>query len=444
MKVNKVIFFSLIVAFFPFSSFAGGSKKRAPTYSRTNRTDCARLYEHAYYKGKEWIFCEGNSQPSGWNDKVSSIKIPKGGKVKVCKHGNEGGPCYSYFKDVKWIGHFLNDQISWVKVGKFKKDDFTMILMSDPQIYWKCGRKGKCKKQTGRASAEKQGALTNKWHVASIKKLVKSIPFENFGGVISNGDLTAFGHSNEFAAYQEFYESRNFNINIYPGLGNHDYGKNNVNDCWENNCARRMVKFITDRYESWNVSEKDYTFRSYYRFPSYWHDRTGSLGYAVDIGQYRFVQLHNYPTYETNFHGWNFGKAARERMVIKSSMNWVKNMVKNNPNKIFVFNWHDPWGSFKGDQQVKFADLCVDRKCPVVFTGHFHSINGFGRTYTGKRNKIPVFLSGSASYNKYLKVRFQKDNITITAIDSENGGVKEYKDWHIKLNRLGNAYNGKP
>ena len=125
-------------------------------------------------------------------------------------------------------------------------------------------------------------------------------------------------------------------------------------------------------------------------------------------------------------------------------MNWVKNMVKNNPKKIFVFNWHDPWERFKNDQQAKFADFCAGRKCPVVFTGHFHSTNGIGRIYNGKKQRIPVFLSGSASYNKYLKVRFHGDNITIPAIDSENGGVKEYNDNHVKLSRPGKVLSGKP
>ena len=56
----------------------------------------------------------------------------------------------------------------------------------------------------------------------------------------------------------------------------------------------------------------------------------------------------------------------------------------------------------------------------------------------------PVFLSGSASYNYYLKVRFHGDNITITAIDSENGGVKDYRSWHMKLKRPGTVFNGAP
>ena len=457
-KMTKKNIYSCILALiFTANGFAGGKKKAKKVWERIKlsaeeRGKCALLYEHAHYKGKEWAFCPGKKSPAGsdWNDKASSIRVPIGGKVKVCKH-NHGGPCFSYFSDVPWVGHHLNDQISWIQYGEFDEDDFTMILMSDPQLYWKCSREdGQCIKKTGgKADKElgdqekKQGKLSNQWHTASIKKLAASIPFKNFGGVISNGDLTAFGHSHELDAYKSYYETHGFKVNMYPGLGNHDYGKNNVDDCFRNACARRMVNYMTDRMQSFNPVAMDHKFKNYYKFPSKKHDHIGSLGYAFDIGNVRFVQLHNYPTYVKTFNGWDL-KGFRETVYIKSSMDWVKKMVKDNPSKRFVFNWHDPWEHFDKNQQSKFADFCADRKCPVVFTGHYHHINGFSRYYKGKKQKIPVFLSGSASYNKYLKVRFQKDNITITAIDSENGGVKEYKDWHIKMNRPGSAYNGKP
>ncbi|MEC7181621.1 MAG: hypothetical protein VXW15_02825, partial [Bdellovibrionota bacterium] len=70
---------------------------------------------------------------------------------------------------------------------------------------------------------------------------------------------------------------------------------------------------------------------------------------------------------------------------------------------------------------------CVSNNCPVVFTGHYHAINGFWRNYQGSgRKKIPVYLSGSPSYSKYLKVRFEDDKITITKINAVLGKAEEY------------------
>ncbi len=430
MKILVIMLFILG----SFHSFGGGRKSKSKTKkvaAKPSRNySCAYLYEHAHYKGKRWEFCPGRGNPSGWNDKASSIQVPRGGKVKVCKHANEGGPCHSYFRDVANVGAYMNDQISWVKKGTFNFDDFTMIMISDPQIYWAC-KTTECESS---ASGEKaQGELSNDWHVKSINKLVSKIPFDKFGGVIVNGDLTAFGHSHEYDAFIKYYESKNFKHNLYTGLGNHDYGKNNVNDSWQNNCALRMVDYMVNRARSYNPRSLDVVEKSYYKFPSRRHDFTGSLGYTFDIGKFRFVQLHNYPTWQTSFNGWNFGKARRDSVNIKSSMNFVKKELQKDRNKVFIFNWHDAKEYFDGKSRKQFADMCNNNKCPAVFAGHFHNINGKYTDYVGSRKRIPVYLSGSASYNKYLKVRFQKDRITITKINSVSGNVKEYGSYTIRF-----------
>ena len=76
---------------------------------------------------------------------------------------------------------------------------------------------------------------------------------------------------------------------------------------------------------------------------------------------------------------------------------------------------------FKEDvigQQAKFEDFYSDRKGLLSF--QVISINRPNKYYVGSKQKILVFLSWSASYNDYFKVRFKKDNMTITAIDSKN------------------------
>jgi hypothetical protein len=114
-------------------------------------------------------------------------------------------------------------------------------------------------------------------------------------------------------------------------------------------------------------------------------------------------------------------------------MNFVKKELQKDRNKVFIFNWHDAKEYFDGKSRKQFADMCNNNKCPAVFAGHFHNINGKYTDYVGSRKRIPVYLSGSASYNKYLKVRFQKDRITITKINSVSGNVKEYGSYTIRF-----------
>ena len=425
------IILPLFIIMLCLDAYSGGkrskskSKPKPSTFVRNN--SCAYLFEHAHFKGKRWEFCPGKKSPThkGWNDKASSIWVPKNGKVHVCTH-NHGGPCRSYFRDVSWVGHHMNDKISWIKYSSFEQNDFTMVLMSDPQLYWACHTK-ECKDR--KSGEQPQGILTNDWHVKSINTLVNQIPFSQFGGVIINGDLTAFGHEHEYKKYISYYESHSFKHNLYPGLGNHDYGKNNVDDCWTNNCARRMVKYMVDRIPSFNPIATDYNTKSFYKFPSRRFQYNGSFGYAFDIGPYRFVQLHNYPTWKKSFNGWNFAKARRDHVNVSSSMGWIEKLLKTNPNKIYIFNWHDPKEYFKKEDQKKLVDMCTNSgaKCPVVFTGHYHAVNGFLRNYQGSgRKKIPVYLSGSPSYSNYLKVRFENDKITITKINAVLGKAEEY------------------
>ena len=116
-------------------------------------------------------------------------------------------------------------------------------------------------------------------------------------------------------------------------------------------------------------------------------------------------------------------------MNVSSSMGWIEKLLKTNPNKIYIFNWHDPKEYFKKEDQKKLVDMCTNSgaKCPVVFTGHYHATNGYFRSYQGSGGKkIPVYLSGSPSYSKYLKVRFEDDKITITKINAVLGKAEEY------------------
>ena len=149
MGVKMKFILPLIFLIMSLDAFSGGKKKSKPKPKpAATNSRCAYLYEHAHYKGKRWEFCPGKKNPGGWNDKASSIKVPKNGKVHVCKH-NYKGPCRSYFRNVPWVGHYMNDQISWIKYSSFNHNDFTMIFMSDPQLFWACKTKECESKRSG-------------------------------------------------------------------------------------------------------------------------------------------------------------------------------------------------------------------------------------------------------------------------------------------------------
>ena len=111
LKEFKIIF--LILAFLTISS---------PLYA-----NCVTAYSDTDFKGKSWTFCSNKPQPNKifWSDKISSIKVPKGTKVKVCKGTNS--ICRSYFRDVSNTG-FFNNNISNLVPNSFQSKLLSKIL----------------------------------------------------------------------------------------------------------------------------------------------------------------------------------------------------------------------------------------------------------------------------------------------------------------------------
>lgn len=399
-----------------------------------NPSQCIFAYTDSGYRGESFPFCPGRTKPifRNWNDKISSIKIPHGHKVKVCKHvaSSQGRPpCRSYFKNVANLGDFFNDQISYVKWGRFNFDDYSMIFASDPQVYWACATR-ECK---DRASGEKnQGSLSNSWHYQSMQKLANSIGASKFAGAIFNGDLTAFGHKEEYDKYIDYYENKS-TFNLWPGLGNHDYA-NNINDCSFNNCAMRMVNYLKDRVKSLNVNRFDYyEGKTHYKFPNLRKYHTGSLAYSFTIGKYHFIQLNNYPSYETSFNGWNFSKARRDYVQIRKSFDWLKYDLyrAKKAGKKIIINMHDTRQHFKSSDRSTFYNILKDYPVVAIFAGHIHQHYFYTYSEYAGTKKIPVFRSGSAQYNKYLRVNFRKDRIEVYTIDSVLGRTDVMKGPYV-------------
>lgn len=263
-------------------------------------SNCVRAYKDTSYKGTVWYFCPSSyglpkADHSKWNDQISSVKLPSGKYAKFCVDlGHSGGKpvgktlCRTYFKNTANVGSTLNDKFSFLKWGSFNKNNFVMAMISDPQI-------GYCV-----ASACKNGPKTtkkaNEWHSKSIEKLANST--SSFAGVVVNGDITNTIDKDQLETYQNLYEKKL--LNLYVGLGNHDY--DNYYPKWcagegnavsKNYCTRRLLETFGKHVKSIPTVRYDLS-------KGKWN-RDGSYAYSWDIGNYHFIQLNNYPSFKLKF-----------------------------------------------------------------------------------------------------------------------------------------------
>lgn len=402
------------------------------TTSQTVQADsCVKVYEHSHFKGAVHSLCPGSNKVTEFgmssfpNDSISSISLPAGLAVEGCEHSDGSGQCRTYFTSSSYVGSQFNDEFSRLRVIRFNYDDFMMTISSDPQYPWSCGAAGGSCDDTNIADRD------NARQVASMNAILNNHGKDRVAGSIINGDLTAFGHDWQFEKYREFYED-DLKINNYAGLGNHDF-ENNVNDCWENNCATRMANYLVGQVESLNVKRFDYRVSdSYYQFPAYRKDHNGSMAYSWDVGDVHFVQLNNHPLYSNSWNGWNFASALRDYFSINSALSWLRADLKDaaNEGKKIILNFHD-WNASAYNSE--FMQILKDYNVSAIFAGHIHSTIGKVSQYTdlhGPGKHLPVFRSGAAVYNDYLLVQFKNDQLIVKQVDSRNGS-------HYSLSNVG-------
>lgn len=347
---------------------------------------------------------------------------------------------------------------------------FTMIFASDPQLLWLTkGRDDEA--HTGRNPLwcegdcyDKRARETNRRHVVSMNTIqfARSIadgtrglwpksasagksagrPIARPQGVVINGDLTAFWQhhddatTDEVRLFRQHYEPaahyavrEALQLPLFPGLGNHDYA-NNVKDCTgaiphysanygNNACAREAIDYMKTAVACDHV--KNLPTGTIVSF-----DRD-SLAYAFDIGRYRFIQMHNYPTY------------VRSEIDIKDATSWLKRVLDDarSKGKRAVLNYHDPgehWspnssraidnkGNVDPDDATgtQFRDALRGQDVVAIFAGHFHEEWGSYGSLTVDDKRIPVFLSGSSEYNRFLLVEFGDDYFTVGVINASTG-----------------------
>jgi cytolysin (calcineurin-like family phosphatase) len=242
-------------------------------------------------------------------------------------------------------------------------------------------------------------------HVSSMNELINQFPVK---GVVMNGDITEYGHPWELERIKTEYGK--LRAPFYPGLGNHDY-ENNVNDCLANHCAERMIRYIRKFIKDEGLVDRanfDFDFKK----------DEGSLAYFWDIGNVRFFQLHNYPTYETEVNEFN----------ITASTSWLERECKKarEQNKHIIFNMHIE--GFSKDKN-KIIQIINDYKVSAVFVGHTHYQIG----NVGWMGSASVLNCGASFTEQYMLVEFVGDKMKYWNVSSVDGKATRSNEGEITL-----------
>lgn len=342
---------------------------------------------------------------------------------------------------------------------------FHMIFASDMQ-YPFCENEP-CK------NGPKDSKTANQWHSMAIGKLSVSNPGTQ--GLVINGDLTNTMRWEQIDVFESLYASKYV---IYPGLGNHDYqnytaaSNDTIWGIYDGNATSphgtllNLLQYFAKTVRAnkdiqgfdWNDS-------------GHW-DKSGSLAYYWDVGDYRFIQLNNFPAFAFKFSNFASRKAGNENFDIQSSLPWLRSVLSKSKNKKVILNMHsinssDGFGTFdwstkdaKGDRHyqkgaysepqwrdgaLEFGRILGENPNVVaIFGGHLHhlvgdqqfnddgTITSIGNSTYDRRNArnevmagqaVPVLFSGSAEYNLLLSVKFEPTKITAQPYRTLNGNA---------------------
>lgn len=318
-----------------------------------------------------------------------------------------------------------------------QQKSFQMIFASDPQFPY-C-ESNACK------SGPKNSQTANEWHSAAINKLMAGN--YDIKGVVVNGDLSNTMEQGQLDVFENLYVKK---FMVYPGLGNHDYQNYTPanNDRKAGVCDGNAISVHGSVCNLFQYFAK--TVRANKNIQSFdWKDsdkweRSGSFAYYWDIGDYRFIQLNNFPPFSFKFSNYASNKVGNENFDIQSSLSWLRTILSQSKNKKVILNMHsinsgDGFGESKWDAGRKeFGRILGDNTNVVaIFGGHLHWLVGDDSCKSGcvsdpqtfdrldsannSSGKVPVLFSGSAEYNLLLSVKFEPKKITATPYRTVNG-----------------------
>ncbi len=315
--------------------------------------------------------------------------------------------------------------------------DWYMVIGSDPQFPFP-------PKQLEDASDEKKRLHSLASMKASISTInwMQSATKDKIKGLILNGDLTNNGSKEFMEVYLTLYDD--LKVNLYPGLGNHDFNKKDEN-------AIRAIKYLNDAVTDLGIPTYTPSFKSIFNklvqgrsreikfnnpdtsFDIVMRDNriNGSLAYSWEIEDIHFVQLNNHPFY--NHEAKNGGWEAK----IISSLAWLYGdlLQARKRGKQIIVNFHQMGDSDKchfplplsrdlqsGADLSKnqrelmnrlFAQMMNEFKVLTIFVGHEHDSFGItGQTVKYKGEQVlntPVFKCGAVFNNNLLLLEFFDD-----------------------------------
>ncbi|HEX8112602.1 MAG TPA: metallophosphoesterase [Kofleriaceae bacterium] len=316
----------------------------------------------------------------------------------------------------------------WKPIGQDRTaPPFFLVIASDPQLDWyskdDCSGPacelpfGDCKDE---ACGLKNAFKTNDQQLAAINAIMTlAWPYGAVTppkGVIFNGDLTAYGHPQQWDWFMWYYVNR-LRWPAYYGLGNHDY-ENNVGSCYgattdKDWCARNSIEWMRSTVVCGRSKP----------FPA--NTITGyddaSMAYSWDIGPYHFVQLQNHPLYPKD------EKTGKTKPVpgIESSFTWLTSDLKRATaaGQHIIINMHD-FGDHMHTDNAQFAAAIAGSNVRAIFRGHIHHLVGGSAHIVVDGRNVPVFYSGSSVYRKFLLVEFLASGLRVAEIDAAQGTPK--------------------
>lgn len=242
---------------------------------------------------------------------------------------------------------------------------------------------------------------------------------DKLAGIIINGDLTEFGHLGEWKTMEDYLST--LKVPYYFGLGNHDY-QNNLNDCYQNNCAVRSIVRLIDHVKAIDKPHSmDVSYSQGYEFPTIRVRASGSLGYSVDYPKTKIIQLNDMgfqgePDYHIDSYIDAYADLLPKRYVIDITNSdrgfaWLENQLieARRAGKVIILNAHfaqdkvDGTVDFSGNierNHTRLIALLDKYQVKLRFHGHLHAMLGMYANY----QHAGFMYSGSSARGTHLRL----------------------------------------
>jgi PKD repeat protein/cytolysin (calcineurin-like family phosphatase) len=163
----------------------------------------------------------------------------------------------------------------------------------------------------------------------------------------------------------------------------------------------------------------------------------GSLAYSFDVGDYHFVQLHNYPGYKVELQASAvvmaglpglYGANLSPGVTIVDSYPWLKRDVQaaTAAGKSIVINMHHFEASgWDANGLSDFSEAIEGARVVAIFAGHVHEdfgqVSTLWSNHNGTPYQIPWFRSGSAECGTFLLADFREGYFNVSVVRSDSG-----------------------